>query len=46
MKPITETFEWVILILQILFPGIPSESASFSNVAKLQIAYDKILGQK
>lgn len=46
MKPITETFEWVTLILQILFPGIPSELASFSSVVKLQIAYGKILGQK
>lgn len=36
MKLITEAFEWVTLILQILFPGIPSELGSFSNVVNLQ----------
>ena len=46
MKLITQTFEWVTLILQIFFPGIPSELGSFLNVVNLQIAYGKILGQK
>lgn len=46
MKLIIEAFEWVMLILQILFPGIPSELASFSNVVNLQTAYGKISGQK
>lgn len=45
MRLITEASEWVTQILQILFPGIPSELGSFLNVVNLQIAYGKILGQ-
>lgn len=46
MRLIIQAFEWVTLILCILFPGIPSELGSFSNVVNMQIPYGKILGQK
>lgn len=46
MELITEAFEWVTVIRQILFPRTSSELASCSSVVNCQIAYGKILGPK